>query len=139
MESARVEQAVERFSEDEALWSDPLDPAASALLAWIEQQIEAADATVDDDAFAQRVNAIRAAALVAGRAGSSAAPDELVAKATALLTANRTGGSAAPPNPTMSMASTATGASGPTSAHTRSNKQPQRRTRARRGWSQRKP
>lgn len=67
MTSARVVQALERLGEDGTLTGDLADPEATAALAWAEQQIVAADHTADDNAFADRVAAIRAAIRAAAR------------------------------------------------------------------------
>lgn len=65
MTSARVEQTLERFQEDERLTGDLTDDTATALLSWIEQQIRAADALAEERAFEQHVAAIRSAARTA--------------------------------------------------------------------------
>jgi hypothetical protein len=65
--STRVQLTLEQIGEDEALTSDLTDPAATALIEWITQQVQAADATPDDAAFQQQVQAIRSAAKRAAR------------------------------------------------------------------------
>jgi hypothetical protein len=68
--SARAEQVLERIGEDESLTSDLTDPAATALLDWITQQVRAADATADDAIFQEQVAAIRSAARAAAKAAA---------------------------------------------------------------------
>ena len=75
--STRVQIALEQIGEDESLTSDLTDPAATALLDWMTQQIQAADAAPDDDAFRQQVAAIRSAA----RTAAKTAADEAVSAA----------------------------------------------------------
>lgn len=65
--STRVQLVLEQIGEDEALTSDLTDSAATALLEWITQQVQAADAAPDDAAFQQQVQAIRSAAKRASR------------------------------------------------------------------------
>lgn len=65
--STRVQLALEQIGEDEALTGDLTDSAATAVLEWITQQVRAADAAPDDEAFEQRVKAIRSAARTAAR------------------------------------------------------------------------
>lgn len=83
MLSARAEQALERFQEDERLTAAVSDAAAAALLQWIEQQVAAAD-TLDDAQFAERVAAIRTAARTTAQAASDD-PAALPAQADAAL------------------------------------------------------
>lgn len=65
--STRVQLTLEQIGEDEALTSDLTDPAATALIEWITQQVQAADAAPDDAAFQQQVQALRSAAKSAAR------------------------------------------------------------------------
>lgn len=88
--STRVQQVLEQIGEDESLTSDLTDPAATALLDWITQQIQAANAVVDDQAFQERVSTVRAAAR---KAAKIAADEDLTAtvvleRAQAALDAN---------------------------------------------------
>lgn len=74
MTSARVDQALERLSEDGALTGNLTDPEATEVLAWAEGQIVAADAAGDDNVFESRVAAVRAAVRAAARSADDAAP-----------------------------------------------------------------
>lgn len=102
MPSARAQQALERFAENERLTADLLDDAATALLQWIEMQVTAADALPDDPAFNARIEEIRTAAQTAAQAGAdeSLTPDDVVARAQAALpTVNVPGTSPPAPAP----------------------------------------
>ncbi len=74
MPSARVEQALERLSEDSSLTGDLTDPEATQVLAWAERQIMAADEAGADNSFASQVAAIRAAIRAAARPTDDALP-----------------------------------------------------------------
>lgn len=91
--STRVQQALEQIGEDETLTSDLTDPAATALLEWLTQQVQAADAAPDDAAFQQQVKAIRSAAKSAART----AADEDVTAALVVERAQAALKSSAPP------------------------------------------
>ena len=95
--SARVQQTLERIGEDESLTGDLSDPAAMALLNWLTQRVQAADAEPDDTRFRQRVAAIRAAARTAAHAvaDDEAASTTVVERAEAALQANVPGMSSA--------------------------------------------
>jgi hypothetical protein len=90
--STRVQQALEQIGEDESLTSDLTDPAATALLDWIGQQIRAADAATDDVLFRQQVMAIRSAA----RSAAKSAADEELSAAVVLERASTVLSAAAP-------------------------------------------
>ncbi|HEY0606982.1 MAG TPA: hypothetical protein VGD58_28950 [Herpetosiphonaceae bacterium] len=91
--STRVQLALEQIGEDETLTTDLTDPAATALLEWITQQVQAADAAPDDAAFQQQVKAIRSAAKSAART----AADEDVTAAQVVERAQAALKSSAPP------------------------------------------
>lgn len=99
MRSARVEQTLERFQEDERLTSDLTDDTATALLEWIEQHVQAADALPDASTFEQQVAAIRSAARTAASTRTDdPTPATVVEQAEAALQASAPS-AAAPPAP----------------------------------------
>jgi hypothetical protein len=96
--STRVQLAAEQIGEDEALTSDLTDPAATALLEWIGEQVQAADAAPDDQAFQQQVQAIRSAAKTAAKT----AADEDVTAALVIERAQAALAGSAQPQPASS-------------------------------------
>jgi hypothetical protein len=89
MASARVQETLEHFAENESLLADLTDRSATAVLAWITRQVEAADAAVDDAAFDQQVTAIRRAAREAASAATRGLEEEspaaVIARAESIL------------------------------------------------------
>ena len=110
--SPRVEQALERFGEDETLSGDLPDPAAIALLSWIETQVKQVDQAVDDASFEQQLMAIRRAAKTAARAAAEADDPQavVIAAAQAALQTAMVSASPAtqPPQPAVVSVSSAT-------------------------------
>lgn len=90
MSSARVQEALEHFAENESLLADLTDRSATMMLAWIARQVEAADAAADDAAFDRQTTAIRRAvrqAIAATDDPAGEAPAAIVARAEAILRA----------------------------------------------------
>ena len=125
--SARAERVLERFSEDESLTSDLTDPVATALLDWITQQVQAADAVADDALFQARVAAIRSAARAAAQAAAEDDSAPVVERAQAALSLPAPGAAAAPDSPVTAASAPSTPSDQPASA-TRPSEQPARRS-----------